>query len=57
MTKIIRITVDNVTMTKEQALKDAAECHDQCGIPVEVQSTLGDPIAYFVDGKDRKSVV
>ncbi len=51
MTKIIRITVDNVTMTKEQTLKDAAECHDQCGIPVEVQSILGDPIAYFVDGK------
>ena len=42
----MRITVDNTTMTKEMAIKNAVEVNDQTGIEVEVCNILGDPIIY-----------
>lgn len=47
----MRITINNGTVTKEQAMKDAAEIHDQTGEPVVVCTMLGTPVAYFVDGE------
>lgn len=49
--KTLTITVNNGTMTREKAMKEAAEVHDQTGEPVVVETTLGDPIAYFIDGE------
>ena len=46
-----RITVNNITITKKQALRDAAEYHDQTGEPIEVCDTLGDTIAFFKNGR------
>lgn len=46
-----RITVNNGTMTKEKAMKEAKEFHEQTGKPVEVENMLGDTIAYFVKCK------
>lgn len=46
-----RITVNNGAMTREKAMKEAKEFHQQTGKPVEVESMLGDTIAYFVKGK------
>lgn len=43
---MMRITVNNITMTKEKAIKTAIEVNDQTGIEVEVCNILGDPIIY-----------
>lgn len=48
---MMRITVNNTTMTKERAIKEAKEFHDQTGEQVEVENMLGDTIAYLKDGK------
>lgn len=45
------ITINNGSITRERAMKDAAEIHDQTGVPVEVCTMLGTPVAYFIDGK------
>ena len=47
----MRITVNNGTMTREKAMKEAKEIHDQTSCPVEVSTTCGDPIAYFINGE------
>ena len=44
------IIANGVTMTVKEAMKNAAEVHDQTGLTVEVSSTLGDPIALFYKG-------
>ena len=45
------IIANGVTMTVKEAMKNAAEVHDQTGLTVEVSSTLGDPIALFYKGR------
>lgn len=47
----ITITIDNKNVTFESAMRDAAEAHDQTGTPVLVNNMVGDPVAYFVNGK------
>lgn len=47
----MRITINNSTITKEKAMKIAAECHNQTGEPVEVCTMLGTPVAYFINGQ------
>lgn len=42
-----RITINNGTVTKESALKDAREINDQTGEAVEVCNMLGDTVAYI----------
>lgn len=47
----MRITINNSTVIKEQAMKIAAEYHNQTGEPIEVCAMLGTPVAYFIDGQ------
>lgn len=42
-----RITVNNITMTEEMAIKNAHEIYDQTGEPVEVCNSLGDTVLYL----------
>nr|DAF59900.1 MAG TPA: hypothetical protein [Siphoviridae sp. ctwDi18] len=44
---MIRITINNGTVTKESALMDAREINDQTGEAVEVSNMLGDTVAYI----------
>lgn len=43
----ITITINNGTVTKESALRDAREINDQTGEAVEVCNMLGDTVAYI----------
>ena len=44
---MLRITINNITVTRESALKDALEVNDQTGLDVEVCDILGEPIVYI----------
>lgn len=45
--KRITITINNTSMTKERAIKEAMEVHDQTGVEVIVESMLGDTVLWL----------
>lgn len=45
------ITINNLSMTYEKAMDNAAALHALTGAPVLVQNQLGDPVAHFINGK------
>lgn len=49
-----RITVNNTTVKRDEAIMNAIEINDQTGVAVEVCNAIGDTI-YFVDedGNER----
>lgn len=48
-----RITVNNITVTKDKAIQGAREIFDTTGTPVEVCDTLGGTIMYITkEGKE-----
>lgn len=47
-----RITINNNTITKENAIKEARKFHKETGKKVEVCNMLGDTILYISNGKE-----
>lgn len=43
----VTITVNNGSMTKKQAIKDAREVHDQTSVEVLVENAIGDTILWI----------
>ena len=43
----VTIAVNNGSMTKKQAFKEAKEIHDQTGVEVLVENAIGDTILWI----------
>lgn len=51
----VTIMVNNGSMTRKQAIKEAREVHDQTGVEVLVENALGDTILWIKkDGTEVK---